>query len=347
MTFNIALPGRWLMLAGLALCGMSGAAAAADVTLKIASLAPDGSLWMKEMRAAGDAVARDTGGRVAIKFYPGGVMGNDATVLRKIRLGQLQGGAFTGSELTLVYKDAQVYSLPFLFDDYAQVDRVRREVDPVLRKGFRDSGFRILGISGVGFAYLMGTRPLRDRDDLLASKVWVPQNDRIAELVFRAGGIDPVPLSLGDVFTALQTGLVDTVGNTPAGAIALQWHTRVRYLFDLPLSYVVGYVALDEKAMQRVSEADQAVLLEAFGAAAARIDAGNRRSDDEARTVLAAQGVTLQQPPAGEAEYWKAVGQRVTTGLLAEGQLSQSVIDAVHAALDAQPAAAGGDSGSH
>src|SRR5687767_15816413 len=106
----------------LLLLVVGGVSTAADVTLKIASLAPDGSLWMKEMRAAGDAIARDSQGRVALKFYPGGVMGNDATVLRKIRLGQLQGGAFTGSELSLVYRNAPLYSLPFLFSGYEQVD---------------------------------------------------------------------------------------------------------------------------------------------------------------------------------------------------------------------------------
>jgi TRAP-type C4-dicarboxylate transport system substrate-binding protein len=180
----------------------------------------------------------------------------------------------------------------------------------------------------------MGTRPLRNRDDLLSSKVWVPQNDRIAELVFRAGGIDPVPLSLGDVFTALQTGLVDTVGNTPAGAIALQWHTKVAHLFDLPLSYVIGYVAIDEKAAMRLSEADQSALIKAFGDAAARIDAGNRRSDAEARAVLVNQGVSLSAPAPGEAEYWKGVGAKVTAPLLDEGRLTRSVLDAVHAARD-------------
>ena len=97
-----------MRFAAFLLMSLFAATVQAQATLKIASLAPDGSLWMKEMRAAGDEIAQATEGRVAIKFYPGGVMGNDAVVLRKIRLGQLQGGAFTGSELTLVYKDAQV-----------------------------------------------------------------------------------------------------------------------------------------------------------------------------------------------------------------------------------------------
>jgi TRAP-type transport system periplasmic protein len=322
---------RLLLLLTLLLA--SASPGAAEVTLKVASLAPDGSLWMKEMRNAAEAVGTQTQGRVAIKFYPGGVMGNDATVLRKIRLGQLQGGAFTGSELSLVYRNAQLYSLPFLFTGYEQVDAVRAQVDPMLVQGFERSGFRVVAISGVGFAYLMGARPVRNTAELKQAKIWVPQNDRIADLTFRAGGIEPIPLPLGDVFTALQTGLVDTVGNTSAGAIALQWHTKVAHVFDLPLTYVVGYVALDNKAFAKLQPDDQAALVKAFGEAAARIDAGNRRSDAEARAVLERQGVAFAEPAADEVDYWKGIGRQVTEQLVKDGNLDQDVLDAARKAL--------------
>ncbi len=330
------------LLIGFAFMIAAANAPAADTTLKIASIAPDGTLWMKEMRAAGEAVARETEGRVAIKFYPGGVMGNDAVVLRKIRLGQLQGGAFTGSELTLVYRDAQLYSLPFLFKDYAQVDVVRAQIDPLLVAGFEQSGFRILGISGVGFAYLMGTQPIHNREDLRKAKVWVPQNDHMAEITFRSGGVEPIPLPLGDVFTSLQTGLVDTVGNTAAGAIALQWHTKVKHLFDLPLSYVVGYVALDEKVFAKMPESDRAIVMQAFGAAAKRIDSGNRAADASARVVLKGQGVVLFQPDAAEAAYWNQIGTRITEQLLAEQAISPELLARTRELL-ATPAAAATD----
>ena len=84
-------------------------------TLKIATLSPDGTAWMQELRKGGKEIEERTEGRVKLKFYPGGVMGNDQTILRKIRIGQLQGGAFAGGGLVEVYNDMQVYSLPFLF----------------------------------------------------------------------------------------------------------------------------------------------------------------------------------------------------------------------------------------
>ena len=114
---------RTLLAAALTGCLLAAAAAAQE--LKIATLAPDGTSWMKEMRAAAETLTTASGGRVRLKFYPGGVMGNDATVLRKIQIGQLHGGAVTVLALARIYPDSQLYGLPMLFRSYAEVDYVR------------------------------------------------------------------------------------------------------------------------------------------------------------------------------------------------------------------------------
>ncbi len=123
--------------------------------IKIATLAPDGSAWMRELRTAATEVQAGTQGRVNVKYYPGGVMGNDTVVLRKMRLGQLQGGVLTSSELSQVYPDAAVYSLPFLFDNWDAGGEGAHGVDPILAKGFRASGMHMLAASDVGFAYVL------------------------------------------------------------------------------------------------------------------------------------------------------------------------------------------------
>jgi TRAP-type C4-dicarboxylate transport system substrate-binding protein len=321
---------RWLSM--LLLC-LALATPAAAQTLKIATLAPDGSAWMRELRAASAEVKQGTAGRVDVKFYPGGVMGNDAVVLRKMRLGQLQGGVLTASELSLVYPDAPVYSLPFLFEDWAQVDQVRREVDPLLAKGFEERGLRMLGVSGVGFAYLMGNKPLRSQADMTGIKLWVPQNDTIAIRTFKLGGVSPIPLPLGDVFTSLQTGMVDTVANTPSGAIALQWHGKLKAMVDLPLTFVVGYLVVDDKAWKRLSPADQAVLAKAFADAARRMDANVRRDDVAALAAMKKQGLVVTTLDAAEAARWRALGTQVTAQLEAEKAISPGMLAAVRQAL--------------
>jgi TRAP-type transport system periplasmic protein len=306
---------------------------AQTTTLKIASIAPEGSTWMREMRAAASAVEAATDGRVQLRYYPGGVMGDDATVMRKVRLGQLQGGAFSVSELSTVYSDAMLYSLPFLFRERAEVDAVRERLDGKLEAGFAEAGWQVLSITGIGFAYVMSSRPIDSFAALQQRKIWIPRNDQISERAFRRAGIAPIPLPLPDVFTALQTGMIDTVGNTPSGAIALQWHSRLRHLLDLPASYVIGIIAVDRRAFGRLAEADRAVVLDIFRGASARIDADNQRSDREALAALAGLGVGIVAPSAEDAARWRRIGEEVTDELRAEGRITGELLDEVRAIL--------------
>jgi TRAP-type C4-dicarboxylate transport system substrate-binding protein len=309
----------------------SGAAFAQQV-IKIATLAPDGSAWMRELRVAAADVQAGTAGRVQVKFFPGGVMGNDTVVLRKIRLGQLQGGVLTSSELAALYPDAAIYSMPFLFKDWDGLARARAVVDPQLAKGFEAKGYKMLAPANVGFAYLMSTRPLRNRADFMAAKLWVPQNDMIAERTFKAGGVSPILLPLGDVFTSLQTGLVDTVANTPAGAVALQWHGKLKTMLDFPLSFVVGFVVMDLRQFDKLAPADQAAVVKAFRAAGARVDAGIRRDDAAALAAMKKQGLQVVPMPADEALRWRQVGAKVTRDMVADHSISGALLEAARKA---------------
>jgi TRAP-type transport system periplasmic protein len=323
---------RKVSLFALLFFGALGCAQAAT-TIKIATVAPDGTAWMREMRAGADAIKNRTSGRVEIKFYPGGVMGDEPAVLRKIKIGQLQGGAFTGGELAQIDKDAQIYSLPFLFKTQDEVDKVRAQLDPLLKKSFEQAGFEAVGISGGGFAYLMSVKDIKNKSDLGAAKVWVPQGDRIAEAGFKAGGVTPIPLPLADVYTSLQTGLIDTVANTPAGAIAFQWHTKLKHMVDLPLTYVVGILVIDKKVIDALSAEDQTEVKFELGGAFLRLEKINRDDNAQAREALQKQGVTIFAPNADETKSWEAVGDTARKQLIADGEITPDMAAALVKAL--------------
>jgi TRAP-type transport system periplasmic protein len=309
------------------------ASAQAATTIKVATVAPDGTAWMREMRAGADAIRKRTDDRVEIKYYPGGVMGDEPSVLRKIKIGQLQGGAFTGGELSQIDKDANIYSLPFAFRSQDEVDKVRARLDPMLKNNFRRAGFEAVGISGGGFAYLMSVKDIKTKDDLKAAKVWVPQGDSIAEAGFKAGGVTPIPLPLADVYTSLQTGLIDTVANTPAGAIAFQWHTKLKHMVDLPLTYVVGILVIDKKTLDALSADDRTAVNEELGAAFARLEKINRDDNAQARGALEKQGVVIFAPSADETKSWEAVGTSARKELTAAGEISPEMAAALDTAL--------------
>jgi TRAP-type C4-dicarboxylate transport system substrate-binding protein len=308
-------------------------AASAATTIKIATVAPDGTAWMRELRVAAETIKTKTADRVEIKFYPGGVMGDEPAVLRKMRIGQLQGGAFTGGEISAVVKDAQIYSLPFLFKTADEVDKVRADLDPLLKKSFEQAGFEALGISGGGFAYLMSVKEMKTKDELKAAKVWVPQGDRVAEAGFKAAGVTPISLPLADVYTSLQTGLIDTAANTPSGAIAFQWHTKIKYMVDLPLTYVVGILIVDKKVFDTLSPEDQKTVGDEIGGAVQRLEKVNRDDNAQAREALQKQGITIFKPTADEVAQWEVVGVAARKQLMADGEITPEMAAALDKSL--------------
>ncbi len=281
------------------------------VTLKFATLAPDGTTWMKNMRAATKEINEKTSGRVKLKFYPGGVMGNDKSVMKKIRLGQLQGGALTGGSLASTYPDMQIYSLPMVFKDYNEIDYVRPIIDPILKKGMVKKGFTILGISEGGFAYLMSNRPLKSVAELRKQKLWIPEDDVLNEALFRKMGVHPVTLSLADVYTGLQTGLIDTIGSTTTGALAFQWHTRIRSITDVPLVYLVGVLIVDNKHFNKINAADQKIIKGIITKTFSALDKVNRKDNENARQALQKMGTEFVKPDDNEIAYWSRLADEV------------------------------------
>jgi TRAP-type C4-dicarboxylate transport system substrate-binding protein len=301
--------------------------------IKIATLSPDGTSWMRAMRAAGDEITKRSQGRVELRFYPGGVMGNDQSVMRKIRAGQLQGGAVTVGALTGVDKDIEVYGIPFLFRDLQEVDQVRKRMDDTLLGNLESKGFVGFGFAEGGFAYLMSNRPLKTVADLKAGKVWAPEGDTISLTAFESVGVSPITLPLMDVLTALQTGLLDTVASPPAGAIALQWHTRVKYLTEVPLLYTYGVLVITDKAFKKLSVQDQALLREVLGRSFREIDAQSRRDNEGALKALRGQGIQFLQPPPRDMEGWRRTVDTAQQRLVAQGYFSRQVVDKVRKIL--------------
>jgi TRAP-type C4-dicarboxylate transport system substrate-binding protein len=299
----------------------------AATTFKIASLAPDGTSWMKEMRTGADEISKRTAGRVEFRFYPGGIMGNDKSVLRKMRVGQLHGGALTGGGLAMIYPEAQVYTIPFIFRDYAEVDYARKLMDPVLLGGLKEKGYISFGISEGGFAYLMSNSTVGGIDDLKGLKVWVPEGDDISRAAFEASGISPVSLPLTDVLTGLQTGLIDTVASSPMGAIALQWHTRVKHLTYSPLMYLYGSMVVSAEQFNKLNTDDQQIVSEVMGGVFERLNQLNRNDNQSALEALQQQGISFVTPTEVETQRWRASLDSAMQKLLQQGLFDPAILE--------------------
>lgn len=306
------------------------ATSAQALTLKVATLSPDGSAWMTKMRAGAAEVDKRTQGRVQFKFYTGGTMGNDKAVLSKIKIGQLQGGAVTVGSLADFNRDVQVYSMPLKFKNFAEVDAVRAKMDGVISRSLESGGMVNFGFAEAGFAYAMSkSSPISSVAELRKHRVWIPENDLQSAEALKAFQVAPVPLSLADVLPGLQTGIVDTVASSPIGTLALQWHTQVRYVTDLPLSYIVGVLAIDQKAFARIDPSDQVTVREVMARVFKDIDRQNRLDNLAAWDALLKQGIKVVKPSAQEISEWErdgaVAGDRIVKAGIVSPQIMQSL----------------------
>ncbi len=295
--------------------------------LKIATISPDGTMWMQEMRAGAKEIKQKTQGRVVFKFYPGGVMGSDESVLRKIRIGQLHGGALTTSSMVGIYPDMSIYELPYLFSSLDEVDYVRGKLDMELVTNLEKKGFVTFGLAEGGFSYMMSDKALDSVADVRRQKVWIPDRNEVGEAVFSSADIAPVPLPISDVMTGLQTGLINTVITSPIGAIALQWHTKINYLMDEPLNYFSAIMVVDKRAFNKIKEEDQKIVRDIMTAAFRRIDVQNRKDNVAAKEALRKQGIQFVKLTEKSAEEWRKVGEKAMHKLEQEHDYSDEVYD--------------------
>jgi len=264
--------------------------AAPKYLFKIATLAPAGSVWIEQFENFAKEVSEKTGGEVGFRMYPGGVMGDDQSMYRKMRVGQLHGGGFTMTGISTVVPDYRVLAIPFFFRSYKEVDYVKDGLTPTFKKKFREKGLEFIAMTEVGFVYAMSTKPVRTVEDLKNSKNWSPAGDPISEAFLSVLGITPVQLSIPDVLTALQSGLVETVYNSFYGSIVLQWFTKARYIADFPYGYAYGVFALDGAKFANLPETHKKIIEEAAKIHFPVLLEKTRESNKESRRVMEARG---------------------------------------------------------
>jgi TRAP-type C4-dicarboxylate transport system substrate-binding protein len=265
----------------------------AQVEIKLATLAPDGSTWMKTMRAIDAETRQRTENRVGFKFFPGGVQGDEKDVIRKLRNGQIHGAAFTGFGLGSIASEVRVLELPFMFDSLDELDHVLAQTGEYYDRAFDEKGYAVLGWTDVGFVYLFTKSPVRAPADMPASKWWIWSGDQLAEIFFRAFKITPIPLAAPDVLTSLQTGVVDAVYASPLACVALQWFTRVKYMSDIPVTHGISAVVVSNKALAGVSAADLAVVKEVSRRHLGELTAKTRVQNKEAVEEIKKEGVQV------------------------------------------------------
>jgi TRAP-type C4-dicarboxylate transport system substrate-binding protein len=251
-----------------------------------------------------------------------------------MRTGQLHGGVFSGGEMAVFQKDANLYALPLTFNDDAEVRYVRERMDEELMKRIEDAGYATFGFAAGGFAFLMSNQALSSLDDFKGQKVWTPEGDEVAFAAFKSLGIAPVMMPTTDVLTGLQTDLLDSIAVPPVAAIVFQWHTRLKYVTDLPVAFVYGALIIDKKAFTRMSEADQSVVREIFNRIYRGFDKGGVEDNQEALSALVDSGLEMVEPDAGQVGMWRKKVRAALQQEASRGTFDQALYDQMRKILN-------------
>lgn len=302
---------------------------AADAAeIKIATLVPNQSQWMQDMRAAGKTIEERTDGRVQLKFYGGGTQGTEAKVLQKIKIGQLHGGTFAPTDFIKQYGEINVYGVPFLFRSWEEMRYVRDKMDAELEAGFADLNFVTFGLVG-SFSIVLSNEPIRTHADMKGKKVWLPQGDTISYQAMNRLQLSPVALPVTDVLTGLQTGLLDIAAIPPEVAVALQWHTRVKYYTDMPVAFAMSFLAINKRTFDKLSESDQSIVREELTRVYRNIDSMAASESANAMKALESIGIERVEPAAGQFEELQEIMGQMNMELAREGTFPLAVFEEI------------------
>ncbi len=299
------------VLAALALsAALAPAAAAADgVVIKMATLLPQGSAWYTVLQEMGARWQKDSGGRVTLRFYPGGVAGTDSDVGRKLRLKTLDGGLLTAGGFSDIDRSIFALELPMGYASYQEFDYVLDKMAPTLDKLYSDKGFVVLGWTDGGWVRFFSKSPVKTPDDLRALKLFTWSDDDPAVALWKSAGFNPVPLPSTEISTALQTGLVDAIPATPQATLLLQWYTSAKFMADVRWAVLLGGLVVTKTAWDRIPADARPAILAAAQEAARKLGELTRGAEADAIAAMVKHGLTVEPVDGAALAAWQRTAE--------------------------------------
>lgn len=286
------------------------AAPAGAVELRIASLAPSGSPWMSVLDKASGEIKEKTGGRVTLKYFPGGQQGDERDFIRKIKAGQLDGAAITAIGLSMIDESIRVLELPMMFATVEELDYVADKMWPYFQAKFEKKGFKLNDRGEVGWTYFLSKNKVETLADLKSQKLWMWGDDALVGAMFRKLGVNGVPLGVPEVDSALTSGRINACYGSPVAAVALQWYTKVKYMTTMPMAFGIGATVMNIESLKKVPEADLKTMQTIARAASKKLRKTIRKAGDDAKSTMVRKGITVvTTPPATVAEFTKQAEQ--------------------------------------
>lgn len=304
-------------------------------TISFATIAPEGSSWMKVMRGLDRELTKKTGGKVKLKFFAGALKGDETSVIEQMQAGAVDAAGFAGLGMGEISGEIRALDLPLLVSSDEEVDYLYDKLFDRFAEVFEKKGYILLGLSEIGFVHIFSKQPVTTLADLKKTKCWAWSGDAVAETALKHLGVSPVPLSLADVLVSLQTGMIDTIYSPPMGAIAMQWFTKVNYFQEYPLSHSTGGLVITKRAFNTIRSAEHREALKTLSRRyTERLIKLVRKENQEAIEALKKAGLKfIPKPGEVERKQYDEIGKQIREDLVGK-VYTREVLNEVLATLD-------------
>ncbi len=310
----------------------STANAEGATTIRIASLAPPGSSFVKVLKAWSRTLEKETEGRVDLRVFSGGSDGDDRELIRKIKAGKLDAAGVATTGLSAIAPELQVLTAPGLLTTDEDLDKARKALDGRFKKMIEDSGFKLLTWGDGGKNRIFATTEFQSPSDLANKPAWAGKDNAVADAFVTALGTKPVRMGPAGVFPGLEGGTLEVVPSSAMAAVAFQWYTKLKAMTATNFSIIVGGSVISKKKFDSLSEKDQQTLLDTAARAAQKLDQIVQRDDDRAYATLVSRGLVPVETASNRAA-WDAAATKARERLAQKGVYSKSLLRAVEDAV--------------
>src|SRR6266850_1302090 len=288
-----AAPVVLLCLGALLARAIPASAAQETLIVKLGTSAPEGSSWDQIFKEMGEKWRQATDGAVTLRIYPGGVLGDEPDLVRKMRVGQIQAGALTAAGLSAIDPSVAALQIPMMFRSYEELDYVRERLRPMLEKRLLEKDFVVLNWGDAGWVMFFAREPFTTPDDVKRMKLFVWAGDNDAVDLWKTAGFRPVPLPATEILTGLQTGLINAFDTTPLLALSSQWFGLAPHMLDLKWAPLVGATVVSKRTWEKVPREARPVLLKAAEKAGERLKSDIRHANDKAIEAMKSRGLKV------------------------------------------------------
>ncbi|PKO31861.1 MAG: C4-dicarboxylate ABC transporter substrate-binding protein [Betaproteobacteria bacterium HGW-Betaproteobacteria-7] len=289
---------------------MAGNAIAAD-QFRIGTLVPKNSLYHRQLMEIGEAWRKAEGGGKYL-VYPDGSQGGETDIVRRMRIGQLQGGLLSVAGLEAIEPSiAALQLMPLMFRSWDEVDHVREKLRAGMEKKFLAKGFVVLAWGDAGWVRFFSKQPAAAPADYRGMKFFAWGSEAAQQEIMKSLGYTPVPLEVSDILPAIQTGMINAVPSTPYFALATQIYTSAPYMLDLNWAPIVGALVITRKAWDEMSPAAQKAVQAAGVQAGDKMRVQARKEVDEAVEAMKKRGLIVTTPNAEQMKAWRELADKL------------------------------------